>query len=120
MDNDQDGCADDPAVLKKLTAKDDVGERIMMMFTDDSVKTDESRALFSAKLYQVGQVVDAAECEPNCAGLNYGKNNGCQDATTEESLHLLQASAISPLYPKMLKTEFGSKSSLTKGLDIAR
>ena len=119
MDNDQDGCADDPAVLKKLTTKDANGKRIFMMFTDDLSKNGEYLKLFLAKGYQMSQAVEIGECSPKCAGLNYGKD-ACQDSTTEESLHMITAIAYTSLYPKMLQTEFGKNSSLNKGLDLAR
>ena len=92
---------------------------------DDTGKAGSHSDLFLAKGYEVAQMVGLGECKPLCAGLNYGSKDTttgeiCLDATTEESLHLIQKQAFVPVYPKIFKDVWGSKSSVNKGLDTAR
>jgi len=122
LDNDNDGCADDPNVLAHLLKKDagmDVGDpatskTLFYMGMDDSF--DETALM--KKGYVSGQTCSLFESFPKFAGLNSGILNF--DATQEEWLHFINSYGHQRAYPKIFGTTYTANSALTNAMDIAR
>merc|ERR1719239_796381 len=118
LDNDEDGCADIPLVVSKLTttspkpftwAERDEGQGEMT-----SAQTD---AFISAG-FQPASVTYNNELLPSCAGV--AATDNCADATLEEVLHMVTAQGYMPAFPSTFSTEVNSNSLLTAAMDVAR
>ena len=124
IDNDNDGCADDPAALKKWLAKSTAkdmpwkGYQMCLLLTD-GVQTNEMDIEVKAKGYFGKKSMHLDDCLPSGSGLNYGKD-GNEDATIEEVYHFMNSDGHVLAHPKELGIGWTSQSSLTKAMDIAR
>merc|ERR1712241_208019 len=120
IDNDNDGCADDPNVLAKLLSKVN-GNKKRTFYLQDKAQNDVSQQTIQSMLkagFQPVQMVAADETHPACSGL---KTTGkCRDAAVEEALHLVNAHGHALAHPKVFGSKWTSKSKLTNALDKAR
>ena len=121
LDNDNDGCADDPNVLAHLLkrSRNDFGgpptRKSLFLINKDTDKFSDETA---EKLgYYKGQQTYFNECLPNKAGL---KAIGARDATMEEWMHFMNDFGHIIAYPKIFGNKWTSKSTLTNAMDIAR
>lgn len=125
LDNDQDGCADDPNVLRNIlakrigiTSKKGLLKCIVLPNDADSVIADSVYLEAEAKGFLLGQIEGEKETVPKCSGLKNTKT--CQDATIEELLHFVQNNGHSAAYPKIFGVGWNDNSTLTNGVDKAR
>ena len=120
LDQDGDGCADDPNVLRNLLTKvkkfGHVG-RPGMVLPNKSV-TDAQMMAMVAKGFLPGQNLLFGEIKPKCSGLHSTPN--CVDASIEEVLHFITSFGQSKAYSKIFGVNWQAQSSLTKAMDIAR
>ena len=121
LDNDNDGCADDPNVLAHLLKKDpamdpfpETRQAVFMLGMDDEYDS----TAFLKLGYTQGQYVNLFECAPGKAGLGADANDF--DATQEEWLHFINSFGHANAYPKIFGTMYTSNSALTNAMDIAR
>jgi len=109
LDNDQDGCADNPLVIKKLTeAKPRPAVQINELNSKDSEAFDNLGFTCNAPL-------GANEIELNCVGPR--ATDKCSDTTLEETLHMVTAHGFERAWPEAFSPH-GSK--LTAAMDVAR
>ena len=112
LDNDQDGCADDPNVVKKMREN----QAGMAMFaTGYSVNFDHVAESFQA------QGLYASETELGCSGSSETAN--CRDAALEEILHVITGFGVGPAYPSDFSDCYSNKNEISKmqiQMDIAR
>jgi len=123
LDQDGDGCADDPNVLRniltKVTNSYSKGRLIRpgMVLPNKSVTNAQMMAMV-AKGFLPGQNLKFGEIEPKCSGLHNTPN--CVDASIEEVLHFITTYGHSKVYRKIFGVSWEAQSSLTKAMDIAR
>ena len=119
LDNDSDGCVDDPNVLRNILTKWDGMRRTIILPDDVSVSIpDASITAMETKGFVIMQNEGEAETIPKCSGL---KGSGeCVDATIEELLHFVQSQGHSLAYPRVFGTGWNANSNLTRAMDIAR
>ena len=112
LDNDQDGCADDVVVVKKMR----LNQAGMAMFpTENSANFDAIPGNFR----DVGLFAD--ETELSCSGST--ETADCRDAAIEEIMHLVTGFGISAAYPNQFGECFTSLSNLStmqQQMDTAR
>ena len=115
LDNDQDGCADDPNVVKKIREN----QAGMAMFeTEDSVEqyAEEIPSSFA------WQDLWSTETELSCSGAD--ETAECRDAAIEEILHVVSGNGISEAYPDKFsecdERNPDNLSGMMKQMDIAR
>ena len=115
LDNNNDGCADDPKVLANILKKTDGTKKTLFLINSENdnfpYQTAESAG------YTLRQLTYFNECRPKFAGLNA---IGKYDATMEEFTHFIHAEGHIPVYPKVFGAQWSSKSALTNALDKAR
>ena len=116
IDNDNDGCADDPKVLKELVTKLD-GKRKAVVLWDNQNSVDTAIPLLEKAgfKYVIDEGLD--ETQPGCSGLKF--THECSDASIEELFHLV-TTGLSDTYPEIFGVDWTSKSTLTNAMDIAR
>jgi len=112
LDNDQDGCADDASVVKKMR----ITQSGMVMFgTENSVNYDLIANTFH------GQGLNAEETKLGCSGSSETSN--CRDAAIEEIMHVITAKGLALAYPDQFgecKTNVNQISTMQQQMDIAR
>ena len=124
LDNDNDGCADDPNVLSNLLKQTPntmypTGPKIRKaVILPNEVGTPEFPMTGEKVGYLGTQPVDLHDCQPNFSGTKAkGKK---YDATIEEWLHFITDYGLVAAYPKIFGTSYTSNSTLTNAMDIAR
>jgi hypothetical protein len=125
MDNDNDGCADDPNVLAALLKKipnDFEGppttKRSLLLINKHTDPWTDKIVEKLAKLgYTRKQFTYLDECLPNKAGL---KASAEKDATMEEFLHFINDDGHKLAYPTIFGMSYTSQSTLTNAMDTAR
>ena len=124
LDNDNDGCADDPNVLRNLLKQTPntmypTGPKIKKaVILPNEVGTPEFPMTGEKVGYLGTQPVDLHDCQPNFSGTKAkGKK---YDATIEEWLHFITDYGLVAAYPKIFGTSYTSNSTLTNAMDIAR
>ena len=122
LDQDSDGCADDPNVLKNILIKKKGKYRQAMVLPNGSIKKAQSnKALHKAlkeKGFRYGQDLSFGEVLPKCSGLNF--TTTCSDSSIEEQFHFITNFGHSRAYGQIFGTHWAGTSNLTKALDIAR
>ena len=122
LDNDNDGCADDPKVLASILKKvpnvfagSPASRR--SLFLMDSINSAFSGEAAEKLGYLRNQLVYEDECLPKFSGL---KAKDQRDATLEEWMHFINDFGHHRVYPKIFGNKWTSNSALTKAMDIAR
>jgi len=117
LDNDEDGCADIPLVVSKMTTTS------LKPFT--LAERNEGEGDFSAQVdafisagFEPASVTYNNELLPSCAG--EAATDDCADATLEEVLHMITDKGYMPAFPSTFSTEVNSNSLLTAAMDVAR
>ena len=115
IDNDNDGCADDPKALKELLEKSGGKKAVVLWDKKHPVST----AIPLLKKAGFKYVVDEgfSETKLGCSGLKFTKT--CSDASIEELFHLVTI-GLSEAHPKIFGAYWEAKSTLTNAMDIAR
>ena len=119
LDQDGDGCADDPNVLRNILIKSESKKIAMVVGNNEQtgVTTAASNAM-KQKGYILGQNLFFGEVIPKCSGLNF--TSACSDASIEEQFHFITTYGYKSAYSKIFGTTWSSPSNLTKAMDIAR
>ena len=119
LDQDGDGCADDPNVLRNILIKSDELKNAMVVGNNEAigVTTAASNAM-KQKGYILGQNLFFGEVIPKCSGLNFTKT--CSDSSIEEQFHFITSFGHSRAYGQIFGTHWVDTSNLTKAMDIAR
>ena len=117
IDNDNDGCADDPKALSQLLTVHD-GFRVAALLPNNENVAEATQQAIEAAKYWIGTVVGLDETKPQCSGLQF--THTCSDASIEEMFHLLIKDGHARAYPATLGAEWTSNSALTRAMDIAR
>ena len=131
LDNDNDGCADDPNVLKNIiTNISDEYEydeyyptgltalrKAIFLPNKDDVSQATLEAVEEAG-FLPGQALFLYETHPQCSGLR--ATDACRDASMEEVLHFINNFGHEAAYPTVFGSSWYSNSLLTKAMDIAR
>ena len=122
LDQDGDGCADDPNVLRNILTKankhGNVG-RPSLVLPNPSATTAQMMAMMK-KGFLPGQDLKFGEIKPKCSGLHGTAKPSCIDASIEEVLHFLTNNGYSIAYSKIFGSNWKAQSKLTKAMDIAR
>ena len=127
LDNDNDGCADDPNVLRHLLKKQNSfiypGFKWRKSVT---LQNEIGQPKFPAVGEKIGfnslQGSDLMDVQPKFSGTNAKGNatTSIYDATIEEWLHFITDHGLAKAYPKIFGTKYSSNSTLTNAMDIAR
>jgi len=116
LDNDQDGCADDTNVVKKIRQK----QSGMMMFKNEKDAEEFYDSDNGLETFR-GQGLWADETEPKCSGKD--ESESCRDAAIEEIFHVVTAAGISQTYPSVFgecETKVSKISEMQEAMDEAR
>lgn len=115
LDNDQDGCADDVLVVKKIRYNQH-GVGLYLDKKDlESLDSQMARNFIAQPLY-------AFEVEPTCSGSD--ETSQCRDASIEEIFHVVSSIGLSAAYPRAFGectvTTQAGRSALQIDMDKAR
>merc|ERR1711936_359391 len=120
LDQDGDGCADDPNVLRNILTKANkfghVG-RPGMVLPYKSATMAQMKAMMAKGLLPA-QNLRFGEIKPKCSGLHQTAN--CVDASIEEVYHFITKFGHSIAYSKIFGTNWQAPSTLTNAMDTAR
>ena len=122
LDQDGDGCADDPNVLRNIltkVTKHGMTGRPSLVLPNPSATTAQMMAMMK-KGFLPGQDLKFGEIKPKCSGLHGTAKPSCIDASIEEVLHFITTYGHSKVYRKIFGVSWEAQSSLTKAMDIAR
>ena len=117
LDNDGDGCVDNPTVLTKLTEKVDLGGTVKVQAAIVVSETASYDKLNAAGYFTKAPQYNN-ETFPNCSGP--AATSRCADATLEEVLHMITDVGFAKAFPTTFATSNTSNSLLTQALDVAR
>ena len=130
LDQDNDGCADDPnvlnAILKKSTDENFPGKKLQqaLVLTNEFGEPQWPEETSGNYGYLKGQGLSVTETEPKYAGLKARYHAESQtalfDVAQEEILHFINSMGHVKAYPKLFGSDYTSNSALTKAMDIAR
>ena len=120
LDQDGDGCADDPNVLRniltKVTKYGHAGRPSMILPNKSATKA-QMMAMMTKGFFPA-QNLNFGEIKPKCSGLHSTPN--CVDASIEEVLHFITSNGQSKAYSNIFGVSWEAPSNLTKAMDIAR
>ena len=123
LDNDEDGCVDNPTVLTKLTERQDWGDKmvqdsIVVPGVEGSWNQTFAEALEAAGYFCTAPLYNDQELQPSCSGP--AANTTCSDATLEEVWHVITSNGYAKAFPSIFAVESTSNSTLTQAMDVAR
>ena len=117
LDQDGDGCADDPNVLRHLLTK--AGKfRKAFVLPNTKPATQAATMAIMKKGFGYTLDVDIGQIKLNCTGLHFTPE--CSDNSIEEIYHFLTDYGYSKAYSKILGLTWQAQSKLTNAMDIAR
>ena len=118
LDNDEDGCVDNPSVLVKLLEKSDQQQAsVVVPGNDGSWSQTVSDALATAGFFTNAPLYNE-ELLPSCSGP--AATSSCADATLEEVWHVVTGVGYVKAFPSTFAIESTSNSKLTQAMDVAR
>ena len=130
LDQDNDGCADDPnvlnAMLMKSTDENFPGKKLQqaLVLTNELGEPQWPEETSGKYGYLKGQGLSVTETEPKYVGLKATYHAESQsalfDVAQEEILHFINSMGHVKAYPKIFGSDYTSNSALTKAMDIAR
>ena len=118
LDQDGDGCADDPNVLRNILKYDSKKISMVVGNNQNSGITTAASNAMQKKGFILGQNLFFAEVIPKCSGLNF--TSDCSDSSIEEQFHFITSFGHSRAYGQIFGTHWVDTSNLTKAMDIAR
>jgi len=118
LDNDEDGCADIPLVVSKLTTTSPKPFTRAERNEGQGEMTSAQGDAFISAGFEPTTVTYNNELLPSCAGV--AATDNCVDATLEEVLHMVTDKGYMPAFPSTFSTEVNSNSLLTAAMDVAR
>jgi len=116
LDNDEDGCADIPLVVSKMTSTSP--KPFPLAERDNAELTSAQVDAFISAGFKPASVTYNRELLPSCAGV--AATDNCADATLEEVLHMVTAEGYKAAFPSTFSTEVNSNSLMTAAMDVAR
>jgi len=114
LDNDEDGCPDNPLVVTKMTT---TSPKPFTWAEQDNAELSNVESFISAG-FEPASVTYNGELLPDCAGI--AATDDCADATLEEVLHMITDKGYTAAFPSAFSTEVNSNSLLTSAMDVAR
>ena len=120
LDQDEDGCADDPLVLNEILLRKNGNLNVAVLLPtrfDDVAIEDAEIALRDAG-YFIGTLEAEDETRPDCTGLNFTQT--CCDASIEELFHLVTSFGHGYAYPSIFRTGWCQRSEVNAAMDVAR
>ena len=117
LDNDEDGCVDNPTVLTKLLEKVDNAQASIVV-TGNGTYTDALRDSLQGAGYYTNAHVWNYEVLPSCSGPS--ATSSCVDASLEEIWHMVTSVGYAKAFPTTFATESTSNSLLVQAMDVAR
>jgi len=123
LDNDGDGCVDNPTVLTKLTEKQDLGDGIKVQASivvpgNDGTWTNALSESLETAGYFTNAPLFNGELLPSCSGP--AATSSCADATLEEIWHVITSVGYAKAFPTTFAESSTSNSLLTQAMDVAR
>ena len=123
LDNDEDGCVDNPTVLTKLTERQDWGDKmvqaaIVVPGVEGSWNNTFAETLERAGYFCTAPLYNDQELQPSCSGP--AANTTCSDATLEEVWHVITRNGYARAFPSIFAEESTSNSTLSQAMDVAR
>jgi len=120
LDQDGDGCADDPNVLRNIltkVTKYGYTARPSLVLPNKSITMAASKPMLQKGFFPA-QDLNFGEIKPKCSGLHATPT--CVDAAIEEVLHFITSNGQSKAYSNIFGVSWEAPSNLTKAMDIAR
>ena len=126
LDNDEDGCVDNPSVLTALLAKHNGDQTAIVSPGTSGARHNNHTSSWTGTLqHELGEAgysssapIFNEELLPNCAGP--AATASCADASLEEIWHTITSHGYYYAFPSVFNTSADSNSTLTQALDIAR
>ena len=123
LDQDSDGCVDDPNVLRNILEKwkadgSNIKVQAAMVLNNKSPVPKGAKKAMKEKGFHYAQELFFGGVKPKCSGLNF--TTTCSDSSIEEQFHFISTEGYSKAYGKIFGTNWNSQSNLTKAMDIAR
>jgi len=118
LDNDGDGCVDNPTVLTKLTEKTDSQQASIVIPGTDGTWTQTLAESLGTAGYYTNAPLYTGELKPYCAGP--AANNTCWDSSLEEIWHIITSVGYAKAWPSTFAESSTSNSLLTQAMDVAR
>jgi len=122
LDQDEDGCPDDPKLMETLLKVNNFGKSTPLMLLEDEHDASSAFAAISQFGYQDFGATPRNQIKMKCSGLNFQitKESECQDSTMEEVFHFVTHYGFSLAYPDIWGHNYDDHSQLTDAMDIAR
>ena len=123
LDQDNDGCVDDPKahkeLLRKVTEKEggNYGFRSGIVLTNTPQDEDYTETTDKLKL-DIKILLGLTQVVPACSGLKFTQE--CCDASIEELFHFVTTPGHAKAYPTIFGMGFDKRSTLTNAMDLAR
>ena len=118
LDNDEDGCVDNPTVLTKLTEKTDSVQASIVVPGKDGTMTEALRLSLEKAGYSTSAPLYNEELKPSCSGP--AATSSCVDASLEEIWHVVTSVGYAKAFPTTFAVSSTSNSVLTQAMDVAR
>ena len=118
LDNDGDGCVDNPTVLTKLTEKTDSVQASIVVPGKDGTWTNALSQSLETAGYFTNAPLYNEELLPSCSGP--AATSSCADATLEEIWHVITSVGYAKAFPATFAVTSTSNSLLTQAMDVAR
>ena len=124
IDNDNDGCPDDPLALDELRLVKHGRQQAVVLLDVEPDKAFVYEKL-SQTHYSDGITLAENQVKPSCSGLKFTPTRPndpkhCQDAAPEELFHFVSVNGYGKVYPDFFGTSWDHPSKLTELMDIAR
>ena len=123
LDNDGDGCVDNPTVLTKLPEKQDWGGGVKVQASivvpgNEGTWTHALAQSLETAGYFTNAPIFNGELLPSCSGP--AATGSCADATLEEIWHVITSVGYAKAFPSTFAESSTSNSLLTQAMDVAR
>ena len=118
LDNDGDGCVDNPTVLAKLTEKTDSVQASIVVPGNEGTWTNALAQSLETAGYFTNAPIFNGELLPSCSGP--AATGSCADATLEEIWHVITSVGYAKAFPSTFAESSTSNSLLTQAMDVAR
>lgn len=122
LDQDEDGCPDDPKLMETLLQKNDYGKSKPLMLLEDQYEAGSAfNAIAKFGYFEFG-ATPRNQIKMECSGLNFQvtDHSECQDSTLEEVFHFVTHWGFSLAYPDIWGHGWEDHSKLTDAMDLAR
>ena len=123
LDQDSDGCVDDPNVLRNILEKwkadgSNIKVQAAMVLNNKSPVPKGAKKAMKEKGFHYAQELFFGGVKPKCSGLNF--TTTCSDSSIEEQFHFITSYGHNRAYGYIFGLTWYDQSNLTKAMDIAR